>query len=427
MMEKWKKRNALYFHVNQINSLDHLAPLIWKALIECPQYLTVFCDFHNWEDDYRVKHLKSFENFKYHRVNLYEKVRNKVLSNKLLISTFVKYPFIRRIHGFVAKFILLNPLFAIHRPLAVIYEWGEPFRVNYIDALHKHIPIFCLPHGTFTYLNFDLTAELRKCYESEGMLPDFTQRSFCTRYVFQTKEHMKLFTKLGISPEVAAVWGNARYSPEWFEINQRIAPNYTLPLAQRAAVKCLIFMIPSIYRVHESRVLELLEKLMQCRNVDIVLSARSDTFREIKLSFGDSVSSSKKKIANVYWEYDYPPTSLVNWCDVCLNYGSSAAIEAILQRKHVIEMPFLHENKTIFDGCELVNTAHDVDDVINTIKMYQDNLLELPSDSQLESFCRSQNLVLDSGISVATSYIKQIIRHSVHSKRSVMKKLLEVI
>ena len=47
-------------------------------------------------------------------------------------------------------------------------------------------------------------------------------------------------------------------------------------------------------------------------------------------------------------------TSLINWADIIINFGSSIGIEAIIKKKILICPNYLHENNVIFEKVRLL-------------------------------------------------------------------------
>lgn len=406
-------RVKLVFHLKFVNSLDHFAPVVWKLLTNHPICHVILYGPRKWEEDYRVAYLKRWRNLSYKKISLYDRIRHRLLSNRVVLVAYQKLAIFRGIHKFIGTFILPNSLFFNGRPSALIYEWGGPFRTNHFDAINNSIPTFCLPHGTWSYLNFDISNKHKDYHLKSTPKPDFSNRNIFDHYVFQTSEHEAGFRNWGISSKITHVWGNPRFSPDWSSINKELAPKFVSPFREQPSVKCLVFLIPEIYRVSESKVLELVKCLLEFPGIQVVFCARPDCIPSVQELVGQELDENRNKVRNAVFDFESPPPALVEWSDVVLNYGSSIVFEAFLQGKPVIHMPFLQENTTIFDNTEVVSSTDSVNDVTRLLNKYISGQLPLPSEEALTAFLKWQNVILDGDLSPPALFAREILACSV--------------
>ena len=100
------------------------------------------------------------------------------------------------------------------------------------------------------------------------------------------------------------------------------------------------------------------------------------------------INKNLKRQSNMYLNNKDHSPLLINWADIVINFGSSIAIEGLIQNKPIIHLPYLHTNRTIFDESELVYNANNIEELINFLN--QSKKL-IPKNYKKESFDKFMN------------------------------------
>ena len=101
--------------------------------------------------------------------------------------------------------------------------------------------------------------------------------------------------------------------------------------------------------------------------------------------------------------------ALVKWADIIISFGSSIAIEALLQKKVIIHPKFLHFNTTIFDSGEVVYIAKNYSETLSFIRKAKDKKLCLPNKIDTSKFLRREVYRDKKPHNVAEYYYKKIV------------------
>ena len=385
------------FVLRTYNDIDHILPVIWKFLQEGSKPKIIFNSSYDYHSDPRIIFLQ-----KYHDVSIVRMV-DKVYEQRIIhLGSSKKFGpfnwFKSKIYNQIRKPDLL--VGKIYRKLffdctniysffkneninLVIFEWGNPemkgevFEKILTVAKGLGIPVCSLPHGLNIYLNSDIHETYIKKIK-KGILPNFRPWNKYDKIVVQSDFHADHMKRFGIEASKVLIWGSTRFSPEWLKINYEIYQKFESKENSQDKIK-IVFMLPHwIYNVNKEDTITLVNGISKIKNVHLVIKdhTRGDTGE-----FPKKEKNLLEKMNNVEFETKSSSTSLIKWCDMIINFGSSIGLEAIYQEKHIIYPMYLHSNKTIHDVTNTTHLAKSSEDVYNYINRFSSNqLTQIPKD-----------------------------------------------
>jgi glycosyltransferase involved in cell wall biosynthesis len=372
-------RKTTLFLLRTYNDIDHIVPVIWKAVSSgWPAY--IFFGGQDYSDDYRIKSVLDEgatvvgnESITWY----HDSLRHLILpiSLRRLCDRIMAYS--------VGLYLILRYDIEV-----VVNEWSGPFgreKAEYILRAAKlvQIPIYSLPHGYFVWKNSLYNRELISHYQEYARFPDFKNRDWFSRYVVQSTEHQEANIEFGMNPDKLIVLGSARFCEEWSSINQVLLRDYEQKQLLQDTFTILFFLPHWDYNVHRDQCINLLSSMSDLKGVRLIIKAH--TRGSGALSFEEK-HSLQSKTSVMFADTTDHSASLVRVADVIINFGSSVAFEALRQGKFVINPIYLHENRTFFDGTGAVYDVTREDQVLDCIKRRQSGQGENIDSSAIDRF-----------------------------------------
>ncbi len=387
----------ILFLLRTYNDIDHLVPIMWKA-VSCnwPTYF-VFID-KDYSDDYRIRYV--IENggvklnpicIQWYCLNIRERLRFQVL--KKIFDRIVAY--------LPGVFFLW-----VNRIEVVATEWTGHFgrvRSEYFlrPAKLLQLPTFSLPHGYFLWRNSNFNKTIETQLDTTGEFPDFSNRNWFHRYVVQSKEHKDENVKYRMDPKKIVVLGSARFCLEWSRINDQLLARDQKPL--RPANYSALFFLPHWdYQVSRESCISLLEKIAQQQNITLYIKAHTRGTGALE----NDEKARLRKCGSVEFpgEAEHSP-SLIKQSDVVINFGSSIAFEALRQRKPVINPRYLHKNSTFFDESGAVFDTTSEAQTLELIQGIRSGTIEKKENQVIEKFLQERVDGGEEGCDVLQSYL----------------------
>ena len=199
-------------------------------------------------------------------------------------------------------------------------------------------------------MNIYLNSDIHKNYKNiikKGIIPDKSDFNFYDFLFVQSKFHAKHFHSFGVKKDKIIIAGSPRFCPEWIQNLDKIYEDF-VPSNQFKNKTKIVFMLPHwIYNVDKEATIDLINKISNMENIYLIIKnhTRADTGlfpKNIKVNSNVEVNSNTNS------------TSLINWADIIINFGSSIGIEAIIKKKILICPNYLHENNVIFEKIRLL-------------------------------------------------------------------------
>lgn len=348
---------VVVFSLTDFNSVDHMVPVAYKLVATGKGIpLLLFTDaFYDIDGDYRLDFLKRQYGvgaevvFTFHQPNpvirwimaqLCRPLGGTGLRSRL-------YPKMVRVlsrafyRGAWARGMLKK-----YTPGAFMFERSYPGG-GLVGALvregkKREVPSISLPHGLSPYTNELLNEDEVKA----GSLAKKYYRNLFDYVVYQSDIHSRRSLKEGLSPDKAVVLGSARFCDEWAAINQSIQVTEEFKPAGNVSDRLkVVFMLTQWnINVHRSATIETLNSLSKMASIYLAVKPHP---RQGAADLHDLLEHGPPSNVEVVW--DVPSPSLIRWSDVVLNIGSSIALEALQQRKALLQLNYLHSNTTVYE------------------------------------------------------------------------------
>lgn len=403
-----------FFILRTFNDIDHITPLIWKYAEKGNNIHVLLNSKMDYENDPRIQLIRNYKNVKifYEPDKIHDYFSfTQGTEESSIVLFFKKLYFLtlnpNRFLGKVFYKFFLNCKkeyeFLKEKKIdAIFVEWSPPYQRGYrfikflIAAKGSGLPVICLPHGLNIYLNSDIHQNFYKNIIKGKLL---NQSEFNIYYDFlfvQSKYHAKHFNSFGVQRNKIIVAGSLRFCDEWIKIHKTFTPKFESKIKVNNKIK-IVFMLPHwIYNVDKQKTLTLIKKISSINNVVVIIKnhTRADTGLFPK---NESISNNVEITSSV------SSSSLIDWSDIVVNFGSSIGIEAILKNKKLVCPVYLQQNKLLYEFSHLTTTTNNEDETIDVIKNFKnssDNRTSKAEDDQL-----IQNTVLPPGLS------RDVIKH----------------
>ena len=354
-------RKTTLFLLRTYNDIDHIVPVIWKA-VSSGWSAYIFFGGQDYSDDYRItfildqgaKVVKNGSITWYH-----DSLRHLILPMSL-----------RRLCDRIMAYSIGLYLILRYNIEAAVNEWSGPFgreKAEYLLRAAKllSIPIYSLPHGYFLWRNSLYNRELKLYYQTNAQFPNFKNRDWFSRYVVQSPEHRAANIEFGMSPEKLIVLGSARFCEEWSSINQDLLRDHERVRLPDNVFTVLFFLPHWDYNVHRDQCINLLSRISDLTGLGLIIKAHTRGSGALSVEEKYNLQSKKSVILPDDTNHS---ASLIRDADVVINFGSSVAFEALRQGKLVINPTYLHDNKTLFDGTGAVYDVSREDQVVECIE-----------------------------------------------------------
>lgn len=378
--------------------VDHIAPLAWKLLEEGHEVHGVVSPGYDASGDYRIGLLRNYPRFVLHetrppgarRGGLRERLRNLAAHVRCSLPYALTLLATKRVRCVGVEWGYgLPPAYdrpfsgrgavAVLRSLARSFGDGraDPHQVrgSFIAAARLlGVPTVCLPHGLNVKLDA-ATSDEAAARLAEGPL-DWSDRNSFSVVVLNTEHQRKWHIEHAMGdPAVMKTWGSLRWSPEWFEMNRRLAPRFDWPeSSDRLRV---VYMAPKWRNlVHADEAAELLRRIQELDFVSVAVMGhpRVNAGERPK----DGSTDPLRDHPDIDWSHIHDVTgvnsvSLIEAADVVVDIGSSIGLEVIMQGKVLINPTYIHDLTTFFDTVEgAAVTAHSADEVTAYLRSHAD-------------------------------------------------------
>ena len=347
---------VVLFLLTDFNSVDHMAPVAYKLARTGKgiPVLLVSNPLYDIAGDYRLDFLRTEYGLEAERLFATHQDNSLVrwLARRFchpIPRTGVRRAVYPRVMTQVSRLFYRRTwarrLLDKYSPSALLFERENPRR-GLVGALvhegrRRGIRSYSLPHGLFCYTN-ELTNETDV---EAGALPKSYYRNFFDYAVYQSDLHARVSVKEGLYPEKAVVLGSTRYCEEWASINQCIQPVAEfVPSGDASDRLKVVFMLTQWnYNVHRNATIDTLGRLSKMDSIYLAVKPHP------RQGIADLAHFLRDRLPdNVEVSWDIPSPSLIKWCDTVLNIGSSIALEALLQKKTLLQLNYLHSNRTVF-------------------------------------------------------------------------------
>ena len=355
------------FFARGYNDLDHNAPIMnfFLGCGACVELINI--DKHVFDHDYRIAILKRNERFKLRNANNWYFTMESP-SKKSIVAVLTKVfqkIFLSKADSWTWNLLMLiwtslrrnkEVLTIVERCDCIFFEWGSPFQRGIVPAVvHRYakaseLPTVALPHGCNIFTRGGANQIVRRRVRRVGRRAQNNPFNFYNYYCVQNPSRQKQLESSYGAPKNIVSIGSMRFSPEWRSI-MREHLNQKLSVHSNG-LKVTLMGFQKGYGVDNLEMTELIHDLMKTHGVSLVIKTSTREGKALDFTGAAQVVGNEHHSMNLIAE-----------SDVVISYGSSIAIEVVLQHKLLLIPTFTGVGKCLFEeyGIGLVaNTPTDL-------------------------------------------------------------------
>ena len=393
------------FFIREFNDIDHITPVVWK-MRQDKYPVTVYClnPEYDLQGDYRLRFLKQLGI----KVGFIFDECGLALGLSHGLRRFISRIFFRAVHmldkylPFASKSVFAKYRRRAKRIAKKYYKRSrkEFYNVSWAHAVleksgaqilcfdhinpdryvakiflqaagKKSIPTLALPHGVFIYTNIFV----RNGSAEEDRYDKFNRFDYI---ITQNELRKDALIRAGVQREKISVMGSARYCSEWMTQNKKILPRTMRSRTEGSAKLKAVFMTTRFaYRIDVERMLKTFNLLSKVDGIEVVVKPHTRSGKEAQVY-------EQIPLSNVY---EFSSVELCEWADFMLVIGSSILIEALVQRKPVLYLKYLHENTTQYEEFGACWTIQDETQLKDALLSLKENKTKVPyTDERIDSF-----------------------------------------
>jgi hypothetical protein len=377
------KKRILFF-IKTYNDLDHISPLIWRAIKDGTNPILIFINKYPFDSDYRVKFLKNEGKLEILCITDDRHIKYNSGSGGILFKIFRRIYFAKKgilenIHDSYLERYYKKLFFDCSKEIkflkdnnitSCVFEHSTPSSNGMVTEKYFRaskaigITTFSIPHGGNVYTSLDVNEDYVYLGRM-GMLPRSTPRNEFDYYIHPDKIRRDSAVKWGYDHIKNQVWGSLRYYPEWQKINLKICPPVIIKKDPKTRKRIVFMDHQKNYCVFVDKIWELLDRIAKDDRVFLIIKQSTRSGKDYHTEYFKNKFLNSSNVEFVGNENNSP--SLIQWSDCVINFGSSIGIEVLLQNKPLINPYYLHSNRTIFEKFNAALNASNEDDVIRYI------------------------------------------------------------
>jgi hypothetical protein len=230
----------------------------------------------------------------------------------------------------------------------LVFTWCNNDLSVYVSevARERDITVVAVPHGDAPYRNALLGPSI---IESKIEAREFERHAEDPQALFEGNSTITQYDAVAAPNELRAgtrrrevvdtsvdVLGSPRYNDEWINILSEISPHVTVGTDESTNV--VFFMRSESYMFSKRQCRLAIEVIQQLPNVELIVSEhpRAPLFEPDETAWTGPNTTIVRE--------EHPSSSLIDWADIVLDIGTSICNQAIVRRKPVLSMDFLHGN-----------------------------------------------------------------------------------
>ena len=355
-------KNVVFF-IRAYNDLDHFTPVISRFNDPAIKVIVILTTQNVRLHDYRIKYLLSNQkNIVVSEIRSYHPGFFNILFQIGFRKLLYKYLF-QKTHIVLTKLGLLNysgnapeisSEFSINRLFKSLHIDSEKFvfcidhnsdnfTKQVVQEAHRfHKKVIALPHGDANYfgnmggrtVNFNLNLEPK-----QKMVDLFDIYILPNLYMYEGQK----YDLLSQNKEKIKLLGSPRYNEEWLKIHDDLIPK----LEKKQKKRVLILMKFLGWPIFYEELINTLDIFYHLKDFDVRIKFHtrlSSIFKRNK-DLKQLINALKEKGMSYYFD-ELPTSSLINWSDIVIDLGTSAAFEAVVKSKNLISPEYLHPDLT---------------------------------------------------------------------------------
>ena len=257
----------------------------------------------------------------------------------------------------------IDNLWVLKRPQYIFADYINtiipPFSYISQRCANEKIKLINLPHGINIFIE-QAANELRVNYLKNMIKKSEEMKCYYDYIITPNVNDFEHLLSVGYPKKKIFILGSMRYSNNWIRCLTEEFSIKTLDYLNINKRKIIvIFLNKLLYGGNSSNIKKIIEISMNYGFVII-----KPHTRKMKINFIKDILKNK----NIFLASKIDSNTLINNLDIAVFWGSSIALQAIMQKKKVIYAKFAHNKKTIYDEYLKNFTAEDLNDYHRILK-----------------------------------------------------------
>lgn len=257
-------------------------------------------------------------------------------------------------------------------------------------ARELDVAVVALPHGDAPYAN--------RLFKRDSLDFDDALDQYSTGRLFDAVAVPNRLCAKRYEPHLPTsrvpVLGSPRYNEQWLRTLPGLLPEQSLP--SDGEVNLVFFLRDRSYAIHWSELERTIRLVAAVDGTEIVVKRHT---RPVGADVDDVDLPNVTFVGN---EVHSPV--LLEWADVALDVGTSVVFESVMREMPVLEVEYLHPNRSTVASYVEGTAMHTRDDLYHAVRRLADDTSGFYNPTERDSFVR--NVVEPAGSDVLEEYVE---------------------
>jgi len=257
-------------------------------------------------------------------------------------------------------------------------------------ARELDVPVVALPHGDAPYEN--------RLFKRDSLDFDDALDQYSTGRLFDAVAVPNRLCAKRYEPHLPTsripVLGSPRYNEQWLRTLPGLLPGQSLPAD--GEVNLALFLRDRSYAIHWAELERTIRLVAAVDGTELVIKRHT---RHVGADIDDV------DLPNVtFVDNETHSPVLLEWADVALDLGTSVVFESVMREMPVLEVEYLHPNRSTVASYIEGTAMHTRDDLYHAVRRLADDTSGFYDSTERDSFVR--NVVEPAGPDVLEKYVE---------------------
>jgi hypothetical protein len=259
------------------------------------------------------------------------------------------------------------------------------------EAAREHdVPLVALPHGDAPYEN--------RLFKRDSLDFDDALDQYRTARLFDAVAVPNRLCAERYEPHLPSsrvpVLGSPRYNERWLRTLPDLLPEQSLP--SNGDLNLVFFLRDRSYAIHWSELERTIRLVADVPGTELVVKRHT---RHV----GEDIDDVDRPNVTFVGNEVHSPV-LLDWADAALDVGTSVVFESVVRETPVLELEYLHPNRSTVAAYVGATAMHTRDDVYHAVRRLADDTGGFYDPAERDSFVR--NVVEPAGPDVLENYVE---------------------
>jgi hypothetical protein len=258
------------------------------------------------------------------------------------------------------------------------------------SAREREVPVVALPHGDAPYEN--------RLFKRDSLDFDDALDQYRTGRLFDAVAVPNRLCAKRYEPHLPAsrirILGSPRYNQRWLRTLPGLLPEQSLP--EEGDLNLVFFLRDRSYAIHWSELERTIRLVADVPGTELVVKRHT---RHV----GSGIDDVDRPNVTFFGNEVHSPV-LLDWADAALDVGTSVVFESVMRETPVLELEYLHPNRSTVAAYVGATAMHTRDDVYHAVRRLVDDTRGFYEPVERDSFVR--NVVEPAGPDVLENYVE---------------------